>query len=116
MLELDAGDFDQQITLQQRASGVDSLGNANGAWEDVSGLTGIWAKVDTRPGQDFFAAGQDQATYPATFRVRYRTTILPTMRVVWRDQVFEIVGQPINVKGANVATDIQTIAGQKDGR
>ncbi len=115
-MEIDAGDFDQQITLQQRAAGVDSLGNANGAWENVSGLTSIWAKVDTRPGQDFFAAGQDQATYPVTFRVRYRTTILSTMRVVWKSQVFEIVGQPINVKGAGDALDIQCIAGAKDGR
>lgn len=116
MVYINAGDLDQFITLQQRASGVDALGNANGAWENVSGLTDIRAKVDTRPGQDFFAAGQDQATYPATFRIRYRETITSTMRVVWRGQVFEIVGQPINVKGANVAIDLQCIAGQKDGR
>ncbi len=116
MSYLQAGDLDQYITLQARAAGVDSLGNANGAWGNVSGLVDIRAKVDTRPGQDFFAAGQDQATYPATFRVRYRTTITSAMRVLWRSQVFEIVGQPINVKGANVALDLQCVAGRKDGR
>lgn len=117
---LNAGDLDQFVTLQKRATGLDSLGNANGAWENVSGLTDIRAKVDTRPGQDFFAGGQDQATAPATFRIRWSetrwSTITPAMRLTWRGQVFEIVGQPINVKGADVAIDLQCIAGAKDGR
>lgn len=116
MLTLQAGELDQQITFQERAAGTDTRGQANGAWANVAALTNIWSKADTRPGQDFFGDGQEHATSTVTFRIRYRTTVHERMRVVWKGQTFEIVGRPINVKGANVALDVQCVAGTGDGR
>lgn len=111
---LNAGELDQFITVQQRAAGQDSRGQPNGAWADH--LVNIRAKVDTRPGQDVFGGGQEQPTLPVTFRIRYRTGLHERMRVVWRGQAYELVGQPINVKGANVAIDLPCVAGLGDGR
>ncbi len=115
MIYVNAGELDQFVTLQERDdAGVDSLGQPNGAWVDV--FTDIRARADTRPGRDMFAAGQDQATLSTTFRIRYREGVHERMRLLWRGQVYEIVGQPLNVQGANVAIDLVCVAGQKDGR
>lgn len=114
-MHLNAGEFDQFITLQARANETaDAHGQASAAWVNV--LTNIAARVDTRPGQDTVAAGQERATLPVTFRIRYRTVVHERMRVLWRGQVYELLGQPINVKGANVALDLACVAGLSEGR
>lgn len=113
-MHLNAGELDQVITVQQRAAGKDSRGQPNGAWSDY--LVDIRAKVDTRPGQDVFGGGQEQPTLPVTFRIRYRTGLHERMRVLWRGQYYELVGQPINVKGAGVALDLPCVTGVGDGR
>lgn len=115
LFAIQAGELDQQITFQQRAAGTNAHGQPNGAWANVTGLVDIWAKVDTRPGQDGFAAGQEHASAPVTFRIRYRTTVNERMRVMWRDVPHEIVGKIIDVKGAKVALDVQCVAGTGDG-
>lgn len=119
MLYINAGDLDQRITLQQRASGQNTLGQANGAWGNVSGLVDIYARADTRPGADGFAAGQDRPTSPVTFRIRYSatrwSTITAQMRVMWKGVAHELVGQPIDVGGKRVAIDLPCVAGAGDG-
>ena len=113
-VHINAGDLDQQITLQQRVADTrDAHGQANGAWADVAT---VWARADTRQGGDSFAAGQEHATMQVTFRIRYRTDVHERMRVLWRGQVHELVGRPVNVKGADVALDLPCVAGTGDGR
>ena len=114
MIYINAGDLDQFITLQERAAGQNAHGQANGAWS--AALTDIRARVDTRPGADPFVAGQEHATMPVTFRIRYRAGVHERMRVLWRGVPYELVGQPINVQGANVALDLPCVAGVGDGR
>jgi SPP1 family predicted phage head-tail adaptor len=110
---LNAGDLDQYVTLQQRAAGNNAHGQAAGAWVNV--FTNIRARVDTRPGADRFAAGLEHASSPVTFRIRYREGVHERMRVLWRGVVHEVVGQPVDVKGAGVAIDITAVAGLGDG-
>lgn len=116
MAYINAGELDQLVTLQQRAAGQNAHGQASGAWENVTLMDNIRARVDTRPGRDAFGAGQEVPTGAATFRIRYRPGVHERMRVMWRGVAYEIVGQPINVQGANVAIDLQCVAGTGDGR
>ena len=53
---------------------------------------------------------------PVTFRIRYRTGVHERMRVLWRGLPYELVGQPIDVKGAKVALDLPCVQGLGDGR
>lgn len=118
MIYINAGDLDQFVTFQQRASGQNAHGQANGSWGNVSGLVDLRARADTRQGGDSFGAGQDHATSQVTFRLRWSearwAAINPRMRVMWRGVPHEIVGEPINVKGADVAIDLMCIAGTGD--
>ena len=113
-LHLNAGDMDQLITLQERASDArDTRGQANAAWVNV--LTDICARADTRPGSDYFAAGQHHGTQQVTFRIRHRAGVHERMRVLWRGQLFELTGRPVDVRGAGVALDLPCIAGTGEG-
>lgn len=114
-LHLNAGDMDQLITLQERGADTrDAHGQATGAWVNV--FTDICAKADTRQGGDFFAAGQDHATMQVTFRIRHRAGVHERMRVLWKGQLYELVGRPVDVKGQGVALELACVAGTGEGR
>lgn len=105
--------MDQRITLQTRSAGANSLGEASGAWADSFGC---WAKAEPLRGREFFAAAQLQSTIDVRFRVRYRTDITASMRVVWRGEPYDIVGEPINVDAANDELQLMCTKGIRDGR
>lgn len=111
---LNAGDFDQRITVQQPSTSVDVLGQRVETWSDV--LTGIAAKWVPKGGREFFAAGSEQSVSEGFFLVRYRTTITARMRVVWRGVKYAIVAEPQDVDGKRETLQIVVAAGVRDGR
>ena len=113
MKELEPVRLDQQITIQQRAAGVDALGQASETWNAI--YTGIWASAEPLTGREFFAAGQTQAEVTTRFRIRYRSNIVPTMRVVWRSQPYDIVAV-LDREGAKHMLELMCQTGARDGR
>lgn len=111
-----AGQYDQRITIQDRAPGTDELGQANGGWFDIA--PEMWASAKPVTGRERFAAGQVQAHAPVTFRIPYRTdiTIKASMRVLWRGDPYEITAPPIDVNGARTQLEILGVGGLRDGR
>lgn len=86
---LNAGQFDQRVTLQQRESDdVDGNGQPVADWEDVAT---VWAKVEPLRGREYFAAGQTQSQVDVKVTVRYRVGVVPTMRLMWREVPHDIV-------------------------
>lgn len=109
---LNAGQLDQRITLQARASGVDALGQESTTWQD--GIT-CWASAEPLRGREFFAAGQAQSQIDVRFRIRWRTGIVPTMRVQWRSEPYDIVAV-IEPRGASDVLELMCVSGGRDGR
>lgn len=110
---MDAGQLNQRITIQQRASSVDALGQESTSWSD---LATVWARARPTSGRDMFAAGREQATIDVQFSIRYRTDVNPdTCRVLWNSVPYDIVGRPANVRGANVELELNCTAGVRDG-
>lgn len=116
MQPLHPGQFRERITFQARAAGKDALGQANGAWANVPTDPTVWAKSAFVTGRDVAVAGQYQATLDAKFIVRYRTDILPTWRVLWNGQPFEILGDPAPIDGARDYLELRCTSGLRDGR
>lgn len=112
MKELEPVELDQQITIQQRASGVDNYGQPSGSWNAV--YSSIWASAEPLTGREFFAAGQIQSEVSTRFRIRYRSDIVPTMRVVWRSQPYEIVAV-LDKKGAKHMLELMCRKVEQDG-
>ena len=110
---ISAGDLRQPITFQTRAAGQDALGSATGAW--VDSFT-VWGKALPINGREFFASGQMQASVDVRFVVRYRTDINERMRIMWRNEPYEIVSPPIDTDGAREQLEIMAVNGIRDGR
>ena len=110
---LEAGKLNRRITIQRRAAGVDSRGQASGAWQDVAT---VWAMEMPRSAREFFAAGQYQPELSMAWRIRYRTDITADMRVVDdRGQPWEIVGPPVP-SARREWLDVFGLQGVRDGR
>jgi SPP1 family predicted phage head-tail adaptor len=112
MMPVNSGQLDQRIILQTRASGVDALGQESTTWSDT--MT-IWAAAEPLRGREFFAAGQTQSQVDVRFRVRWRETITPTMRVSWRGDLFDIVSV-IEPKGGREQLELMCATASRDTR
>lgn len=110
---LSAGALDQLVTLQARTVGQDERGQALETWADVA--TNVWARVAPRRGRDFFAAAQDQATVDCTVLLRHRTDLTAGMRVLWKGQPLDVVGEPVDVGGAGVYLELLCVHGTRAG-
>ena len=110
---LAAGSLNRRITIERRAAGVDSRGQASGAWEPVAT---VWAMEMPRSARQFAAAGQMQAELSMAWRIRYRTDVTAAMRVV------DDLGQPWEIAGPPVPSarrewlDVFALQGVRDGR
>lgn len=108
-----AGKRDQRITIQQRGSGKDLLGQASGSWAE---LVTVWAGAKPLRGREFFAAGATQSEATVTFSMLYRDDITSRMRVLWRGTPYDIVAEPIDVDGGRHTLELLCATGVKDGR
>jgi SPP1 family predicted phage head-tail adaptor len=118
-MSLPAGKLDQRITLQQRAPGQDSLGQANGAWTNLAVNPTVWARAEPLRGREFFAAGQQQHELTTRFVIRYRAdveAITGGLRVLWRGVPYDVVSPAINKDGARVELELMCATGVRDGR
>lgn len=109
---MQAGQFNQRVTLQRRVDGVDAAGQASTTWVPVDTM---WASVLPLRGRDLLAAAQQQATFDAKVTMRYRADVLPTDRLMWGPQPLEIVGEPINVGGRGAVLELMCTHGVRAG-
>lgn len=83
---MDAGSFDQRITIEQPATTTDELGQDARTW---TAIASPWAKVIETPGREFLK-GDYQAEEKTVFVIRWRE-IDSTHRVQWSGRVWRIV-------------------------
>lgn len=108
---LKSGDLDQRVTLQSRSVVKDAMGQDTITW--VPEAT-VWAQVQAVRGREFFAAAQVQQEQTIKVRIRWRTGVSPTWRLVWQGRNHDITG--IIPVGRNDMLEIMCLQGVKDGR
>ncbi len=74
-----AGTLRNSCTLQQLATGQDSMGQPLTTWQDVEGF---WGDIRHTGGLESIKAGATTSSVQASIRRRYRTGIDSGMRVV----------------------------------
>lgn len=84
---LQAGEFDQRITIQQPAIGQDAYGQLVTGWDDVCA---VWAKKSDMTGREYLAAAATQAEVTTKITIRYRAGITAAMRVLHGADVYNI--------------------------
>lgn len=92
-------DYRHKIDFLQQVSGRDEYGEPLDDWDDFK--AGIWASYDPLLGNEFFTAQTTDNKVEAKFNMRYIPDITSEMRIRFNGQDYEIIGQPVNVKGLN---------------
>ncbi len=103
-------DLVERVRIDQRVkSGTREVAYT---WTPVVEIYAQWIPLRTR---DMFSAGQVQPSITGRFRIRRRDGLDSTMRVVWNDVPYQIVGAPVPVAGREWI-DLNVLAGVADGR
>ena len=103
-LTLHTGDLRERVILQRPAPPVlDAHGHSTDAWTYAAT---VWAAAEPIRGREFFAAGQEQSRAEVRFRIRHRTDVLPTWRVIWRGVAYLLVAPPIDTQGQQLQLEL----------
>tara|TARA_Y100000815_G_C13122922_1_gene417558 strand:+ start:380 stop:718 length:339 start_codon:yes stop_codon:yes gene_type:complete len=62
-------------------------------WADV--WRGVAARIEPLSVKDLIAAQANQSELSARIVIRYRPGVLPTMRILYRDKIYNIQGPPL---------------------
>lgn len=96
---MEAGRMRETIVISSPPEARDEYGAPGAAeWNEVLSSR---ASFEPLLGREFFAAQETQSQVEVKFRLRYRPEIQSNYRVVHREINYEIIGQPVNVNGAN---------------
>ena len=78
------------IDVQEPIVDYNSYNEPIETWENVTGLTGLFASVITTGGREFYAAQKLNAEVTAVFKLRYIEGITNLMRVKYGSRYFQI--------------------------
>lgn len=113
-----SGDLRHRIRIERRLTVENTRGEITYTWVLHAKL---WAQA--RPlkarqrGADFYQAGQVHSEISTIFRIRYRTGLDETMRVVWRGAIYDIKAPPADFNGMREWIDLLCVEGVvADGR
>lgn len=89
-----ARDLRHKVTLQQATVALDSFGQPTETWATWSTA---WASISQLTGRELSYAQQINGEITHEFRLRYRTGIMPTMRISFDSRTFGI----LNINNVN---------------
>jgi SPP1 family predicted phage head-tail adaptor len=84
---LKIGKLRHRITIEQKAKVSDGAGGYTESW--VPFVT-IWASVDPVSGKEYYEAQQMQSSVSHKIRIRYKSGVLPSMRVNFKERIFAV--------------------------
>jgi SPP1 family predicted phage head-tail adaptor len=93
-MSISAGKLRHKVTIQRKVEGQDSeTGEPIPAvW---AAFTNAWASVEPLSARDLISAKAAQSEAKKRIVIRYRPGILPTMRILHGDRIYDIVGEPL---------------------
>lgn len=110
-----AGVLRHPIEIQQFTEVRDPVTGEFGE-PDWQAFANTWASVEPLSAKDLIAAQAAQSEATARIVIRYRTGILPTMRIIHRSQIYSIEGPPLeDDKSGQEYLTILVSKGVKDG-
>ena len=67
--------------------------------EEWNTVATVWAAYRDLSGREFFAARQTNAELTGEFKIRYRTGIKSSHKIIWGERVFDLDGPPRDIDG-----------------
>jgi SPP1 family predicted phage head-tail adaptor len=96
MATMDPGKLNRRVTIQSLDAGVDALGQPLGTWSTVAQ---VWASIINKSGLQAIKADQPVSIVQSSIRIRYRSDVTASMRVVHGATVYEIAAVLPDVAG-----------------
>ncbi|WP_426156762.1 phage head closure protein [Pseudomonas sp. TSRC2-2] len=112
---MQAGKLRHRIEIQHKITPRDPVtGNfLEPAWVEFAK---VWAAVEDLSARDFVAAKAGQSQVTGRVVIRYRSGVLPTMRIVHRGEIYSIEGPPLADKESGLEyLTLLVSKGIKDG-
>lgn len=107
---MDAGKFDQRVTLQSKSVTRATNGEEVVTWNTVAT---VWAQVQQLRGKEFFAGAQMQDEVDVRVRLRYRTGVTRDQRLLWNSAPLDIVS--VITIGRREMLEMMCISGVRNG-
>jgi SPP1 family predicted phage head-tail adaptor len=82
-----AGRLNRKVVVQQKTATTDAYGGPVETWETVYVL---WASVQPLKGRELIASQAAHSEVTTSFYTRYAAGIVPSMRIVYGGNVFDI--------------------------
>lgn len=90
MTRAHGGNLRERVTIRAKTRTVDGVGRDTESWS-TQVAANVPASVDPLMGQELMTAKQLQSEVTHKVRMRYRTGILPTMRIEYRSRNLQIL-------------------------
>lgn len=112
---MEAGKLRHRIEIQHKITLRDpSTGNfLEPAWVEFAK---VWASVEDSSARDLVAAKAAKSQTTGRMVIRYRPGVLPTMRILYRSEIYSIEGPPLTDKESGLEyLTLLVSKGVKDG-
>lgn len=74
-----SGDLNRRIRIEQESKTQDAVGGVSRTWSTVAT---VWASIEPLNGREYFEAKTTNQEITTRFRIRYRTGLDESMRIV----------------------------------
>lgn len=81
------GDLRHRVTIEEKTITRDTYGGEEITWSTVATC---WAAVEPLQGREFLEGRRLEAEVSTRIRIRYRSGVVPGMRITWGDHVYDI--------------------------
>jgi SPP1 family predicted phage head-tail adaptor len=105
---ISASELDQRVVILARTTEEDARGQSTEGWRNIAAVA---ARARPTTSREVFKDGAVQSLGTVVFGIRYRAGLTAAGAVRWRGTVYELLGEPINIDGANHTLEL--IAGTK---
>jgi len=83
-----SGQLKHRITIQQQVKTKNAIGEQIVSWET---WVTCWASIEPAAGNQYYAAKQLDSKVDGKAKIRYRTGLKPTMRILYGNRILNIV-------------------------
>ncbi|HEX5486501.1 MAG TPA: phage head closure protein [Limnobacter sp.] len=111
---MDAGSLNKRITLQRKVTTKGPAGGVQETWENLTDTPEVWARKVDRSGVQTTESGQTISKVTSNFRIRYRTDVEPSMRVLFNSRPYNIL-YVLDLDGMNDFLELMCETGANNG-
>lgn len=108
-----AGSLNQRITFQQKSLTRNGIGEEVFTWSDVAT---VWAEVIPIRGREFYESAQMQQAVDMRFRIRARSGLDGSMRLLWKTEPYDIIAIIPGTAQHAGTIEIMAVSGIRNGR